>query len=111
MKDRRRSSASRPFWRFASASLATHSVAVAKATRCPARQALIETAIARCVLPVPGGPSSTTFSLACGIGEGQAAGEDAGVAGGELAGVQCEGADQSLAGADFDAATNEARVQ
>jgi hypothetical protein len=38
----------------ASASRATHSVAVAKATRWPARQARIETAIARCVLPVPG---------------------------------------------------------
>jgi hypothetical protein len=33
---------------------ATHWVAVAKCTRCPARQARIEIAIARCVLPVPG---------------------------------------------------------
>jgi hypothetical protein len=39
-------------------------VAVRKITRRPARQALIESAIARWVLPVPGGPSRTTFSLA-----------------------------------------------
>src|SRR5439155_9575096 len=61
MNDSRRSSASSAFWRLASDSRATHSVAVAKATRCPARQALIEIAIARCVLPVPGGPSRITF--------------------------------------------------
>src|SRR5215218_2138612 len=65
MKPSRRSSASRLPVRLASPSLATHSVAVAKATRWPARQARIETAIARCVLPVPGGPSRTTFSRAC----------------------------------------------
>lgn len=40
-----------------------HSVAVAKATRCPARQARMPSAIARCVLPVPGGPRRTTFSF------------------------------------------------
>src|SRR5215217_6080148 len=57
MKDRRRSSALRPLWRLASDRRATHSVAVANATRCPARQARIETAIARCDLPVPGGPN------------------------------------------------------
>src|SRR4029079_15779714 len=48
--------------RWASASRATHSVAVLNATRWPARQARIPGAIARWVLPVPGGPSSTTFS-------------------------------------------------
>src|SRR2546429_7929927 len=61
MKDSRHSSESRLSWRLASDSRATHSVAVAKATRRPARQALIEIAIARCVLPVPGGPSRITF--------------------------------------------------
>jgi len=35
--------------------------AVANATRCPAWQALIAKAIARCVLPVPGGPKKPTF--------------------------------------------------
>jgi len=54
MNDSLRSSASSALWRLASASRATHSVAVANATRWPARQARIETAIARCVLPVPG---------------------------------------------------------
>jgi len=53
MNDSLRSSASRLLWRLASASRATHSVAVANATRWPARQARIETAIARWVLPVP----------------------------------------------------------
>ena len=42
----------------------THSAAVAKATRCPARQARMPSAIARWVLPVPGGPKKTTLSLA-----------------------------------------------
>src|SRR5450759_3906825 len=65
MKVIRRSSASRVPWRLASPSRATHSVAVANATRWPARQALIDRAIARWLLPVPGGPKSTTFSLAC----------------------------------------------
>ena len=52
----RRSSSSRRPCRCASPRRATHSVAVAKATRWPARQARIPSAIARCVLPVPGGP-------------------------------------------------------
>src|SRR5215216_1569773 len=47
MNDSLRSSASSALWRLASASRATHSVAVANATRWPARQARIETAIAR----------------------------------------------------------------
>jgi hypothetical protein len=50
----RLSSWSSAFWRLASESLATHSVAVANATLCPARQARIETAIARWVLAGPG---------------------------------------------------------
>src|SRR4051794_33546549 len=50
-------------WRGASASSATHSVAVRNATRCPARQARMPKAIERWLLPVPGGPSRTTFSL------------------------------------------------
>jgi len=54
MNDSRRSSASRWLWRLASASRATHSVAVANATLWPERQARIETAIARWDLPVPG---------------------------------------------------------
>ena len=54
MNDSRRSSVSRLPWRLASESRATHSVAVANWTRCPARHARIETAIERCVLPVPG---------------------------------------------------------
>jgi hypothetical protein len=54
MNDSLRSSASSALRRLASASRATHSVAVANATRWPARQARIETAIARWVLPVPG---------------------------------------------------------
>src|SRR4051812_45139594 len=37
-------------------SRATHSVAVLKATRWPARQARIPRAMLRCVLPVPRGP-------------------------------------------------------
>ena len=65
MRSRRSSSSSRRPWRCASASSATHSVAVRNSTRWPARQARIPSAIARCVLPVPGGPSRTTFSLAC----------------------------------------------
>ena len=40
--------------RWASARSATYSVAVLNSTRCPARQARIDSAIARCVLPVPG---------------------------------------------------------
>src|SRR3954453_20375397 len=48
------SSLSRRPERWASASSATHSVAVLNATRWPARQARIPSAIARCVLPVPG---------------------------------------------------------
>jgi hypothetical protein len=55
MKPRRRSSASSLRARLASPRRATHSVAVANWTRWPARQARIEIAIARCVLPVPGG--------------------------------------------------------
>ena len=43
MNESRRSSASSPPWRLASASCATHSVAVANATRWPARQARIQT--------------------------------------------------------------------
>ena len=62
MRWSRSSSSSRRPWRWASASRATHSVAVLKATRWPARQARIPSAIARWVLPVPGGPSRTTFS-------------------------------------------------
>ena len=54
MNERRLSSASSVPWRLASARRATHWVAVANWTRCPARQARIESAIARCVLPVPG---------------------------------------------------------
>src|ERR1700730_16509025 len=42
----------------------TQSAAVANKTRCPAWQALIASPIARCVLPVPGGPRNTTLSLA-----------------------------------------------
>ena len=42
----------------------THSAAVANRTRCPAWQARIAMPIARCVLPVPGGPRNTTLSLA-----------------------------------------------
>jgi len=38
----------------ASASLATHWVAVANWTRCPARQARMPSAVAMWVLPVPG---------------------------------------------------------
>ena len=38
--------------------------AVANSTRCPAWQARIASPIARWVLPVPGGPRKTTFSLA-----------------------------------------------
>src|SRR5919198_2478881 len=64
MKPRRRSSVSRLPWRLASERRATHSVAVAKATRWPARQARMEMAMARWVLPVPGGPNRTTLSLA-----------------------------------------------
>src|SRR6266508_4949207 len=59
----RRSSSSRRPCRWASPSRATHSVAVAKATRLPARQARIPSAIARWLLPVPGGPSRTTLSF------------------------------------------------
>src|SRR3954447_4866098 len=58
MNDSRRSSASRLPRRLASESRATHWVAVANCTRWPARQARIETAIARWVLPVP----STTIA-------------------------------------------------
>jgi hypothetical protein len=39
----------------------THSAAVAKATRWPAWQARMPSPMARCVLPVPGGPRNTTF--------------------------------------------------
>jgi hypothetical protein len=53
-------SASRPR-RWASARPATHSVAVAKRTRCPARQALIPSVIAPCVLPVPGAEQDDVF--------------------------------------------------
>ena len=60
-----RSSASRLPWRLASERRATHWVAVANCTRWPARHARIESAIARWVLPVPGGPSRITFSRAC----------------------------------------------
>src|SRR6266545_2870216 len=59
----RRSSSSRRPCRWASPRRATHSVAVAKATRLPARQARIPSAIARWLLPVPGGPSRTTLSF------------------------------------------------
>src|SRR3954452_8263791 len=65
MNDKRRSSVPSALWRLASESRATHSVAVANATRWPARQARIETAIARWLFPVPGGPKRTTLSLAC----------------------------------------------
>ena len=54
MNDRRRSSVSRRPARCASPRRATHSVAVANCTRWPARHARIESAIAKCVLPVPG---------------------------------------------------------
>ncbi|HVI19077.1 MAG TPA: hypothetical protein VM712_11900, partial [Gaiellales bacterium] len=54
MNDSLRSSASRLPLRLASESRATHCVAVANWTRCPARQARIDSATARCVLPVPG---------------------------------------------------------
>jgi hypothetical protein len=47
MNDSRLSLASSAFRRLASASFATHSVAVANATRWPAREARIEIAIAR----------------------------------------------------------------
>jgi len=50
MNESRRSSASRLPWRLASESRATHWVAVANWTRWPARQARIETAIAKCGL-------------------------------------------------------------
>jgi hypothetical protein len=60
----RRNSSSRRPWRWASARTATHSVAVRKSTRCPARQARVPKAIARWILPVPGGPSRITFSRA-----------------------------------------------
>src|SRR3954462_910362 len=50
MNDSRRNSASRLPWRLASERRATHWVAVANCTRCPARQARIETAIARRLL-------------------------------------------------------------
>src|SRR5919202_1387930 len=65
MNDSRRSSASRLPWRLASDSRATHCVAVANCTRWPARHARIDSATARWVLPVPGGPSRITFSRAC----------------------------------------------
>ena len=52
-----------PGW-WASARRATHSAAVAKSTRWPAWQARIDSPMARWVLPVPGGPRNTTFSLA-----------------------------------------------
>jgi hypothetical protein len=52
-----------PAW-WASASRATHSLAVANRTRCPAWQARIAIPMARWVLPVPGGPRKTTFSFA-----------------------------------------------
>jgi hypothetical protein len=65
MNDSLRSSASRVLWRLASARWATHSVAVANATRWPARQARIETAIARCVLPVPGGHGTNYSRCGC----------------------------------------------
>src|SRR3954449_1785341 len=48
MRCNRVSSSSRWSWRWASASSATHSVAVRNATRCPARQARMPIAIARC---------------------------------------------------------------
>ena len=62
--DSLRSSASSWPWRLASPSRATHWVAVANCTRCPARHARIPSAVAMWVLPVPGGPSRITFSLA-----------------------------------------------
>ena len=43
---------------------ATHSAAVANATRCPAWQARIPSPMASIVLPVPGGPRKIAFSLA-----------------------------------------------
>src|SRR4051794_40828751 len=58
------SSGSRRPARWASAKSATHSVAVRKATRWPARQARMAKAMLRWVLPVPGGPSRTTFLAA-----------------------------------------------
>jgi hypothetical protein len=54
------SASRKPSWRWASASSATHSVAVGKATRWPARRG--SRTRSRGGLPVPGGPSSTTFS-------------------------------------------------
>jgi len=46
----------------ASPSFATHSVAVAKATLCPARQARIPSAIERWLLPTPESPIRITDS-------------------------------------------------
>src|SRR4051794_39205056 len=63
MNDNRRSSASRLPWRLASDNRATHCVAVANWTRWPARQARIDSAIGKWVLPVPGGPSRITAGV------------------------------------------------
>ena len=56
------SSAWRRPWAWASARRATHSAAVANATRWPAWQARMDRPMARWVLPVPGGPRNTTLA-------------------------------------------------
>ena len=59
------SSSSRRPRRWASASCATHSVAVLKQDALAGQASAVDIAIARCVLPVPGGPNRITFSRAC----------------------------------------------
>src|SRR5919112_924973 len=68
MRCRRSSSVSRRPWRCASASSATHSVAVLNATRCPARQARMPSAIERGVLPGPGGLDAGLAAVAVDLG-------------------------------------------
>src|SRR5262249_27698759 len=94
-----------PLW-WASARRATHSAAVAKATRCPAWQARMARPVARGGLPVPGGPGETTLSRAVRRVEGAQGGDDLafeapGVVEAErpqaLAGGETGGADAALA--------------